>query len=244
MKLSPVASLYTMGAVLLSACCKYRLVDGLRKSKVTMSYRAVLKGKEYWRLGTSVFLFDLDNPLDVYTLVALFMSLTALEQRFFKTAPTGMMTTLVFIASALLAPGFYLRELRLKEPSVMMFVAIVTWATIRCFFRPTAGVGGSAMTSALAPLIPLATPHFRKGEIDVALIKHQAIAVAVGLACVLLIPDAEEARAMRRERQRAASRKASQAGKGGKGGAAPEPQEEDSSSEGEDEDSSEGEESE
>lgn len=41
--------------------------------------------------------------------VALFMSLTALEQRFFKTAPTGMMTTLVFIATALLAPGFYLR---------------------------------------------------------------------------------------------------------------------------------------
>ena len=34
-----------------------------------MSYRAVLKGKEYWRLGTSVFLFDLDNPLDAYTLV-------------------------------------------------------------------------------------------------------------------------------------------------------------------------------
>ena len=38
------------------------------------------------------------------------------------------------------------------------------------------------MTSALAPLIPLVTPHFRKGEIDLALIKHQAIAVAVGLA--------------------------------------------------------------
>lgn len=38
------------------------------------------------------------------------------------------------------------------------------------------------MTSGLAPLIPLAMPHFRKGEIDVALIKHQAMAVAVGLA--------------------------------------------------------------
>ena len=38
------------------------------------------------------------------------------------------------------------------------------------------------MTSALAPLIPIATPHVRKGEIDLALIKHQAIAVAVGLA--------------------------------------------------------------
>lgn len=52
----------------------------------------------------------------------------------------------------------------------------------RCFFRPTAGAGGSAMTSALAPLIPLVTPHFRKGEVDLALIKHQAIAVAAGLA--------------------------------------------------------------
>lgn len=37
------------------------------------------------------------------------MSLSALEQRFFKAAPTGMLTTLVFIATALLAPGFYLR---------------------------------------------------------------------------------------------------------------------------------------
>ena len=51
------------------------------------------------------------------------------------------------------------------------------------------------MTSALAPLIPLVTPHFRKGEIDLALIKHQAIAVAVGLAvrggcrvCVSCLP--------------------------------------------------------
>lgn len=38
------------------------------------------------------------------------------------------------------------------------------------------------MTSALAPLIPIVTPHFRKGAVDLALIKHQAIAVAVGLA--------------------------------------------------------------
>ena len=38
------------------------------------------------------------------------------------------------------------------------------------------------MTSALAPLMPIVTPHFRKGAIDLALIKHQAIAVAVGLA--------------------------------------------------------------
>lgn len=37
-----------------------------------MSYRTVMKGKEYWRLGTSAFLFDLDNPLDVYTLVRLY----------------------------------------------------------------------------------------------------------------------------------------------------------------------------
>jgi len=36
-----------------------------------MSYRAVMKGKEYWRLGTSIFLFDLDNPLDAYTLVSI-----------------------------------------------------------------------------------------------------------------------------------------------------------------------------
>ena len=27
---------YSMGAVLMSACCKYRLVDGLRKSKVSV----------------------------------------------------------------------------------------------------------------------------------------------------------------------------------------------------------------
>lgn len=52
----------------------------------------------------------------------------------------------------------------------------------RCFFRPTAGVGGSAMTSALVRLIPLGGPHLRKGEIDMALLKHQAVAVAVGLA--------------------------------------------------------------
>lgn len=35
-----------------------------------MSYRAAIKGKEYWRLGTSMLLFDVDNPLDVYTLVS------------------------------------------------------------------------------------------------------------------------------------------------------------------------------
>lgn len=35
-----------------------------------MSYRAVIKGKEYWRVGTSMLLFDLDNPLDIYTLVS------------------------------------------------------------------------------------------------------------------------------------------------------------------------------
>lgn len=38
------------------------------------------------------------------------------------------------------------------------------------------------MASVLAPLIPLATPHFRKGDFDVPLLKHQAMAVAVGLA--------------------------------------------------------------
>ena len=59
------------------------------------------------------------------------------------------------------------------------------------------------------------------------------------LQCVLLIPDVEGARALRRERQRAASRKANQAGKGKNKGAAPEPAEEDSSSsEEEEEDSS------
>lgn len=59
------------------------------------------------------------------------------------------------------------------------------------------------------------------------------------LQCVLLIPDAEGARALRRERQRAASRKAKEVGKGKKKGAAPEPVVEDSSSsESEDEDDS------
>ncbi|CAM9526579.1 unnamed protein product [Pylaiella littoralis] len=237
MKLSPVASLYSMGAVLMSACCKYHLVDGLRKSKLTMSYRSVMKGKEYWRIGTSMLLFDLDNPLDIYTLVTLFISLSALEQRFFKGSPTGMISTLAFIATALVVPGFSIRELRLKEPSVMMFVAIVTWATFRCFFRPTAGVGGSAMTSVLAPLIPLLTPHFRKGEIDMPLLKHQAMAVAIGLACCLLIPDTDGARALRQERQRAASRKARESAKKGRKGA-PAPVEEDSSSSEEEECSS------
>ncbi|CAM9629487.1 unnamed protein product, partial [Scytosiphon promiscuus] len=216
----------------MSACCKYRLVDGLRKSKMMMSYRFVRQGKEHWRLGTSLLLFDLENPLDIYTLVALFMSLSALEQRFFKKSPTGMVTALVSIAASLFAPGFYFRELRLKEPSVMMFVAIVTWATIRCFFRPTAGVRGSSMTSALAPLIPLGVPHFRKGEVDIALLKHQAMAVAVGLACVLLVPDADGARALRQKRQQEASKKAKEAsGRGKTKGASAAPVEESSSSE-------------
>lgn len=43
------------------------------------------------------------------------------------------------------------------------------------------------MFSALGPLIPIATPHFRKGEIDVALLKHQAMAVAVGLAVRIFV---------------------------------------------------------
>lgn len=64
----------------MSVCCKYRLVDGLRKSKITMSYRAVMKGKEYWRLGTSMLLFDLENPLDVYTLVSAENSRNFLEK--------------------------------------------------------------------------------------------------------------------------------------------------------------------
>lgn len=38
-----------------------------------MSYRAVMRGKEYWRLGTSIFLFDVENPLDIYTLVSVNM---------------------------------------------------------------------------------------------------------------------------------------------------------------------------
>lgn len=37
--------------------------------QVAMSYRMVMKSKEYWRVGTSMFLFDLDSPLDIYTLV-------------------------------------------------------------------------------------------------------------------------------------------------------------------------------
>ncbi|CAM9989995.1 unnamed protein product [Ectocarpus sp. 6 AP-2014] len=235
MKLSPVASLYSMGAVLMSACCKYHLVDGLRRSKMTMSYRYVKQGKEYWRLGSSVLLYDLENPLDMYTLAALFMCLLALEQKFFKGSPSAMASTLVFIAAALFTPGFYFRELRLKEPAVMMYVAIATWATIRCFFRPTAGVGSQAMFSALGPLIPIATPHFRKGEIDMALLKHQAMAVAVGLACVLLIPDAEGARALRQKRQQEASRKARASAKGKKKKNAPPVPDTSSSSEEEEE---------
>ena len=56
--------------------------------------------------------------------------------------------------------------------------------------------------------------------------------------CVLLIPDAEGARTLRRERQRAASRKAKELGKGKGKVAAPEPVEDSSSSEEEEEDSS------
>lgn len=36
-----------------------------------MSYRAVIKGKEYWRLGSSLLLFDLDGRVGPFTLVRL-----------------------------------------------------------------------------------------------------------------------------------------------------------------------------
>eukprot|EP00904_Undaria_pinnatifida_P006465 jgi/Undpi1/2949/HiC_scaffold_14.g06326.m1 len=235
-----------------------------------MSYRMVMKSKEYWRVGTSMFLFDLDSPLDIYTLVALFTSLSALERRFFKGSPSSMISTLAFIASLLLAPGFYLRELRLKDPSFMMYIAIVTWATIRadtarfpthsrlhfrpkpgsgkrgggvrqcrrrflsaegqdgvsskrmtlrqCFFRPAAGF--RAVAGSLTPLVPIVAPHIRKGALDVALLKHQGVAIAAGLACVLLIPDAEGARVMRQQRQKAANKKAKAAAAAGGGGGA------------------------
>ena len=60
------------------------------------------------------------------------------------------------------------------------------------------------------------------------------------MQCVLLIPDAEGARALRRERQRAASRKANQLGKGKNKRAAPEPQEDTTSSEEEEEEEQDG----
>lgn len=41
--------------------------------------------------------------------VTLFMSLSALEQRFFKGSPAGMLSTLAFIASALVVPGLSIR---------------------------------------------------------------------------------------------------------------------------------------
>ncbi|CAM9455185.1 unnamed protein product [Ascophyllum nodosum] len=214
MKLSPVASLYSAVSVLVSLCCKYRLVDGLRRSKITMSYRAVAKSGEYWRLGTSIFLFDLENPLDVYALVALFSCLVSLEKRFFKGAPSGMITVLVFMATLIMTPGFYIRELRLKEPSVMMFVAIATWATVRYCdgVLVVAGGGGrGGLVATFSALLPIAMPHLRLGALDLALLKHQGMAIAAGLACVLLIPDAEGARALLQKRQRAAKRKAGEA---------------------------------
>ncbi len=59
--------------------------------------------------------------------VALFMSLSALEQRFFKNSPTSMITTLVFVATALFAPGFYLR---VSCPACCLFSKVP-----RVFFR-------------------------------------------------------------------------------------------------------------
>lgn len=41
--------------------------------------------------------------------VALFMSLSLLEQRFFKGSALGMLTSLIFMDSMLLVPGFYMR---------------------------------------------------------------------------------------------------------------------------------------
>ena len=37
--------------------------------QVTMSYRLVKNSQEYWRVGTGMFIFDLESPLDIYTLV-------------------------------------------------------------------------------------------------------------------------------------------------------------------------------
>lgn len=229
----------------MSACLKYQLVDGLRKSKMTMSYRLVKNSHEYWRVGTGMFIFDLESPLDICTLVALFSSLSALERRFFKGSPTGMITTLAFIASLLVAPGFYIRDLRLKDPAMMMYIAIVTWATLRCFFRPTAGA--RSVAAALTPLVPIIAPHLRKGAMDIALVKHQGMAIAAGLACVLLIPDVEGARALRQQRQKAATRKKAKEAKAGGGagaGVQAAPVDESSSSEEEEEEEQEGDSSE
>lgn len=44
------------------------------------------------------------------------------------------------------------------------------------------------MAAALAPLTPVVAPHFRKGEVDMALLKHQGMALAVGLAVSALAP--------------------------------------------------------
>lgn len=42
------------------------------------------------------------------------------------------------------------------------------------------------LVTSLASLVPLVAPHFRKGDVDLALLKHQGLAVAAGLAVSLL----------------------------------------------------------
>ena len=38
------------------------------------------------------------------------------------------------------------------------------------------------MAAALTPLVPIIAPHLRNGAMDIALVKHQGMAIAAGLA--------------------------------------------------------------
>lgn len=61
------------------------------------------------------------------------------------------------------------------------------FGTVRCFLSSSdyscmGHPSRDGIVTSLASFVPLAVPHFRKGGVDMALLKHQGMAVAAGLA--------------------------------------------------------------
>ncbi|CAM9511274.1 unnamed protein product, partial [Discosporangium mesarthrocarpum] len=218
---APVATLLAATAAVVSACSEFHLVKELRRSRLTLSYTAVVKRREWWRLASGLVLFDLDNIFDAWHLLVFYYLLAAIERRLFQGSPSSYLSTLTGLAGMLLAPGYWFRELRFKEPSDQFFQAVATWATVSCFCSSWVSLGPVPVPAALALPAILAFPHFMSGGVDVAYVKHQAVAVVAGLITVMLVPDVEGARRVREERQEKArhrERAAVAVTSGGRGG--------------------------
>ncbi|CAM9544434.1 unnamed protein product [Choristocarpus tenellus] len=178
---APVAGLICATAAALSVCSEFHLIKDLRRSRLTLSYTAVLKRREWWRLVSSLLLFDIDNLFDIWTLVVLYYCMSSLERRLFKGNPSAFLSTIVAMGAVLLAPGYWVRELRFKEPSDQFFQAMFTWALVACYRGSLVYVGPIPVPAAIAGPLFLAYPHISQRQLDLPYLKHQMIAVVVGL---------------------------------------------------------------